>query len=99
MMQAIIIPASMPFAGQAYFVYYQNVIAEDADGLAVARIAAAIGEPARARMLYSLMDGRARTSTELAVASEVSPSTASAHLYRLKTEGLVKELAQEKHRN
>jgi DNA-binding transcriptional ArsR family regulator len=64
----------------------------------VARIAAAIGEPARARMLYSLMDGRARTSTELAVASDVSPSTASAHLNRLKSEGLVKALAQGRHR-
>jgi DNA-binding transcriptional ArsR family regulator len=98
MMQAIVIPASMPVAQQPYFVYHQSVIVEDADGLAVARIAAAIGEPARARMLYSLMDGRSRTSTELAVASEVSPSTASAHLNRLKSEGLVKALAQGKHR-
>ena len=66
--------------------------------MAVARIAAAIGEPARARMLYSLMDGRARTSTELAVAADVSASTASAHLNRLKSERLVKALAQGKHR-
>ena len=44
---------------------------------AVAPIAAAIGEPARARMLYCLVDGRARTSTELAVVAEVTPSTAS----------------------
>jgi hypothetical protein len=40
---------------------------EDQADVAASRIAAAIGEPARARMLYSLMDGRARTSTELAV--------------------------------
>jgi DNA-binding transcriptional ArsR family regulator len=65
---------------------------------AVARIAAAIGEPARARMLFSLADGRARTSTELAALSEVSPSTASAHLSRLKTARLVKVFAQGKHR-
>ena len=65
---------------------------------AVSRIAAAIGEPARARMLYCLMDGHARTSTELAVVAEVSPSTASVHLSRLKTERLVKVLAQGKHR-
>jgi len=32
-----------------------------------AGIAAAIGEPARARMLYCLLDGHARTSTDLAV--------------------------------
>jgi DNA-binding transcriptional ArsR family regulator len=68
-----------------------------ADGGA-ARIASAIGEPARARMLYCLMDGRARTATELAVVAEVSPSTASVHLTRLKTEGLVKVLVQGKHR-
>jgi len=64
----------------------------------VSRIAAAIGEPSRARMLYSLMDGHARTSTELAVVAEVSPSTASAHLNRLKAELLVKVLVQGKHR-
>ncbi len=61
-------------------------------------IAAAIGEPARARILYCLMDGRARTSTELAVVAEVSPSTASAHLSRLKTADLVEVLVQGKHR-
>jgi DNA-binding transcriptional ArsR family regulator len=65
---------------------------------AVARIAAAIGEPARARMLYCLVDGRARTSTELAAIGNVNPSTASVHLYRLKTQRLVKVLAQGKHR-
>src|SRR5215813_11429803 len=83
---------------QSRFVYHQNVIAEGMDGLAVARIASAIGEPARARMLYSLMDGCARTSTELAIGADVSPATASAHLNRLKAEGLVKALAQGKHR-
>ncbi len=71
---------------------------DDAADAAVSRIAAAIGEPARARVLYCLMDGHARTSTELAVVAEVSPSTASAHLNRLKTERLVKVLVQGKHR-
>jgi DNA-binding transcriptional ArsR family regulator len=65
---------------------------------AVCGIASAIGEPARARMLYSLMDGHARTSTELAVVAEVSPSTASAHLNRLKAERLVRVMVQGKHR-
>jgi DNA-binding transcriptional ArsR family regulator len=64
----------------------------------VCRVAAAIGEPARARMLYCLMDDRARTSTELAVVADVSPSTASVHLNRLRTERLVKVLVQGKHR-
>ena len=70
---------------------------DDADA-SVAAIAAAIGEPARARMLYCLVDGRARTSTELAVVANVTPSTASVHLQRLKAERLVKVFAQGKHR-
>jgi len=65
---------------------------------AVSSIAAAIGEPARARMLYCLLDGRARTSTELAVIADVTPSTASVHLQRLKTQRLVNVFAQGKHR-
>src|SRR6266849_7213275 len=65
---------------------------------AVSRIAAAIGEPARARMLYCLVDGHARTSTELAMVADVTPSTASVHLQRLKTHQLVKVFAQGKHR-
>lgn len=61
-------------------------------------MAAAIGEPARARMLYCLMDGHARTSTELAVIGDVSPSTASVHLQRLAAQRLVTVRAQGKHR-
>src|SRR5713101_5693847 len=72
-------------------------VEDHADG-AVSRIAAAIGEPARARMLYCLVDGRARTSTELAMVADVTPSTASVHLQRLKTHQLVKVFAQGKHR-
>ncbi|SRR5258708_37688834 len=72
-------------------------VEEQADE-AVSRIAAAIGEPARARMLYCLMDGHARTSTELAIVADVSPSTASVHLNRLKTEQLINVLAQGKYR-
>ncbi len=64
----------------------------------VSRIASAIGEPARARMLYCLLDGHARTSTELALVAEVSPSTASVHLSQLRDRGLVRVLAQGKHR-
>jgi DNA-binding transcriptional ArsR family regulator len=64
----------------------------------VSRIAAAIGDRARARMLYSLADGHARTSTELAVVAGVSASTASAHLNRLRRERLLKLVVQGKHR-
>lgn len=71
--------------------------ASDTDA-AVSKIAAAIGEPARARMLYCLMDNRARSSTELAVVAGITPSTASVHLNRLTETKLVKVLAQGKHR-
>jgi len=71
---------------------------EDHADAGLSAIAAAIGEPARARMLCCLMDGHARTSTELAVVADVAPSTASVHLQRLKTQRLVKVLAQGKHR-
>ncbi len=80
------------------FVHNQSMNVEDHGDGAVSRIAAAIGEPARARMLYCLMDGRARTSTELAVVADVTPSTTSVHLQRLKTQRLVKVFAQGKHR-
>src|SRR5260221_12672555 len=95
MKQVMGISGSKPVALQEHFVYDQSMDAEDH---AVSRIAAAIGEPARARMLYCLMDGQARTSTELAVVADVSPSTASVHLHRLKTERLVNVLVQGKHR-
>jgi hypothetical protein len=61
-----------------HFVYHQIMSVELADA-AIARVAGAIAEPARAPMLCNLMDGRARTSTELAV---IGPSTASVHLAR-----------------
>jgi DNA-binding transcriptional ArsR family regulator len=71
--------------------------AESADSRA-SSIAAAIGEPARARMLYYLARGHAHTSTELAAIAEVSASTASAHLQLLEARGLVRVLAQGRHR-
>jgi len=70
---------------------------DDAD-LRLARLAAAIAEPARARMLCSLLDRHARTATELAALAEVAASTASAHLAKLREQGLVESLAQGKHR-
>jgi DNA-binding transcriptional ArsR family regulator len=87
----------MPLAAQQRFVYHQSMDVERADDRASA-IAAMMGEPARARMLFCLMDGRARTSTELAVVAGVSPSTASVHLQRLKALDLVRMTAQGKHR-
>ncbi|WP_294736718.1 helix-turn-helix transcriptional regulator [uncultured Pseudomonas sp.] len=68
------------------------------DDSALSRVAGAIAEPARTKMLCALMDGHARTSTEMAVIAEVSASTASAHLARLKDDGLVKLHTQGRHR-
>lgn len=87
----------MPIVEEERFAYHETMNVDDADARA-SLIAAAIGEPARARMLYCLVDGRARTSTELAAVADVMPSTASVHLQRLKTQRLVKVFAQGKHR-
>jgi DNA-binding transcriptional ArsR family regulator len=92
------IPASLSLAQHQHFVYHKTMNVKPNADDAASRIAAAIGEPARARILYSLMDGHARTSTELAVVADVSPSTASVHLNRLKSANLVKVLVQGKHR-
>ncbi len=65
---------------------------------AAGRIAAAIGEPARARMLFCLLDDRARTGTELALVADISPSMASLHLKQLLASGLVRVAAQGRYR-
>lgn len=49
----------------------------------IARIASLIGDPARARMLSALMDGRSRTAGELAREATITPQTASSHLAKL----------------
>ena len=74
------------------------MVAEHTVDAAVSRIAAAIGEPARTRMLYCLMEGHARTSTELAIVAGVAPPTASVHLTRLKDDNLVRVFVQGRHR-
>ncbi|WP_260954693.1 ArsR/SmtB family transcription factor [Pseudomonas citri] len=66
--------------------------------LGVSQVAAAIAEPARTRMLCALMDGHARTSTELASIADVGASTASAHLAKLKDLALVRVHVQGRHR-
>lgn len=59
------------------------------EGPDLARIAALIGEPARANILTALMAGRALTVTELAAEAGVTVQTASGHLARLEEGGLV----------
>ena len=65
----------------------------------IAEIASLVGEPARAAMLVELMDGRALTATELAWVASITPQTASSHLSRLVSAGLVEVAQQGRQRN
>jgi len=53
------------------------------EGPDISRIAALIGDPARANILTALMSGKALTATELAGEAGVTLQTASAHLAKL----------------
>src|SRR5438874_4594329 len=64
----------------------------------IAATAALLGDPARANMLASLMDGRALTAKELAYAARVTPQTASGHLSKLADGGLLAAERQGRHR-
>lgn len=68
------------------------------DGPDIARIAALIGDPARANMLSALMDGRALTATELAAEAGVTAATASGHLGKLCDGLLLEATKQGRHR-
>ena len=61
-------------------------------------IAALIGEKSRAIMLWNLLDGRAYTATELALAADVSFQSASNHLSQLLTAGLLRAEKQGRHK-
>jgi DNA-binding transcriptional ArsR family regulator len=61
-------------------------------------IAGLLCEPTRARMLWNLLDGRAYTATELAVAADVSTTSASNHLAKLLEADLLKVENQGRHR-
>lgn len=64
----------------------------------IARIAAMIAEPTRARMLAYLLDGHCASAGELAEAGTVSPATASGHLSQLVDGGLLSVEARGRHR-
>jgi DNA-binding transcriptional ArsR family regulator len=67
-------------------------------GASMAEIAALVGDPARANILDTLIDGRALTATELAFIARVSPSTASAHLAKLTEARLLSVVRQGRNR-
>ncbi len=64
----------------------------------LSRIAALIGDPARANMLTALLGGLALTAGELAEEAGVTKQTASGHLAKLAAAGLVAVAAQGRHR-
>ena len=68
------------------------------DGPYIAEAASLIGNPARANILTALLDGRARTATELGLAAGVAPSTASGHLGKLLGGNLVSMISSGRHR-
>ena len=68
------------------------------EGPDIARLAALIGDPARANMLTALMSGKALTASELAAEAGVTLQTASAHLSKLDGGGLVSPRKQGRHK-
>jgi DNA-binding transcriptional ArsR family regulator len=64
----------------------------------ISRIAALIGDPARALMLQALMSGRALTASELAAHAGVGKATASSHLAQLVVGGLITARAEGRHK-
>ena len=68
------------------------------DGTDLARIAGLFADPARARILRTLIDGTLRPAGELAFAANISAQSASAHLAKLVEGGLLELQAQGRHR-
>lgn len=68
------------------------------EGPYIAEIAALIGDPARTNMLTALMDGRALTVSELAQVAGITLPTASGHISRMETAGLLAAEKQGRHR-
>lgn len=64
----------------------------------VPRIASLLADPARARILWTLIDGTSRPAGELAFAANISAQSASAHLAKLVDGGLLRPAAQGRHR-
>ncbi len=69
----------------ACFAYDRNVN----DTPDIAAVASLVGDRTRGRMLMALSEGRAMTATELAIEGGVALSTASSHLEKLESAGLL----------
>ncbi|PID64902.1 MAG: transcriptional regulator, partial [Gammaproteobacteria bacterium] len=64
----------------------------------LSQLAKLIADPGRAIMLTVLLDGRARTATELSLDAGITPQTASSHLKQLLSYHLLKVIKQGRHR-
>ncbi|MGH8809691.1 MAG: ArsR/SmtB family transcription factor [Noviherbaspirillum sp.] len=64
----------------------------------IAKVAALLGDPARAAMLWLLIDGCARPAGELAFAANISAQSASGHLAKLVGADLLEVETQGRHR-
>lgn len=62
------------------------------------QIAALIGDPVRATIMWTLMDGKALTATELAITADTSPQNISMHLTKLVQADLLCVESQGRHR-
>jgi DNA-binding transcriptional ArsR family regulator len=56
-----------------------------------------MADPSRGSMLYSLLDGRARTAGELARLANISPQNASMHLRKLLVAGVLQQTPSGRH--
>ena len=68
------------------------------EGPDIALLGSLIGDPARANMLTALMSGKALTASELASEASVTLQTASTHLAKLESGGLIRQRKQGRHR-
>src|SRR5688572_15507228 len=64
----------------------------------IPRVAGLLADAARAKILWTLIDGTTRPAGELAYAANISAQSASAHLAKLVEGGLLASESQGRHR-
>src|SRR5690348_10205642 len=68
------------------------------DDAGIPRVAALLADPARAKIVRTLIDGTMRPAGELAYGANISAQSASTHLAKLVDGGLLTQKAQGRHR-
>jgi DNA-binding transcriptional ArsR family regulator len=64
----------------------------------IVAVSSLIGDPVRAKILWSLLDGKAYTATELAIITDTSPQNISMHVAKLVNANFLKVAAQGRHK-